>query len=57
LDSKGGNLMEDEAQNDNGPEPTESDTTPDQEIYILRLYVAGQTKKSLTAFANLKKIY
>ena len=26
------------------------------EFYILRLYVAGQTKKSLTAFANLKKI-
>lgn len=35
---------------------TESDTTPDDETYILRLYVAGQTKKSLTAFANLKKI-
>ncbi len=28
----------------------------DDQIYILRLYVAGQTKKSLTAFANLKKI-
>ena len=25
-------------------------------IYLLRLYVAGQTPKSLTAFANLKKI-
>lgn len=24
--------------------------------YLLRLYVAGQTPKSLTAFANLKKI-
>lgn len=24
--------------------------------YILRLYVAGQTQKSLTAFSNLKKI-
>jgi circadian clock protein KaiB len=24
--------------------------------YILRLYVAGQTPKSLTAFSNLKKI-
>lgn len=24
--------------------------------YILRLYVAGQTQKSLTAFTNLKKI-
>src|SRR5512144_2067760 len=26
------------------------------EIWELRLYVAGQTPKSLTAFANLKKI-
>lgn len=26
------------------------------EKWILRLYVAGQTPKSLTAFANLKKI-
>jgi circadian clock protein KaiB len=26
------------------------------EIWHLRLYVAGQTPKSLTAFANLKKI-
>lgn len=31
---------------------------PDAEIgaWILRLYVAGQTRNSLTAFANLKKI-
>jgi len=28
----------------------------DDERYLLRLYVAGQTPKSLTAFANLKKI-
>ena len=28
----------------------------DTEIWRLRLYVAGQTPKSLTAFANLKKI-
>ncbi len=27
-----------------------------QKAYILRLYVAGQTRKSLAAFANLKKI-
>lgn len=27
-----------------------------KEIWDLRLYVAGQTPKSLTAFANLKKI-
>jgi len=26
------------------------------EIWLLRLYVAGQTPKSITAFANLKKI-
>lgn len=44
------------AQSENGPELLESDTTSDQKFYILRLYVAGQTKKSLTAFANLKKI-
>jgi circadian clock protein KaiB len=28
----------------------------DGQKYILRLYVAGQTQKSLTAFSNLKKI-
>lgn len=33
-----------------------SEYLPDDQIYILRLYVAGQTKKSLAAFANLKKI-
>lgn len=27
-----------------------------EEVWELRLYVAGQTPKSLTAFANLKKI-
>lgn len=27
-----------------------------EEVWILRLYVAGQTPKSLTAFANLKKL-
>ncbi len=27
-----------------------------EESWILRLYVAGQTPKSITAFANLKKI-
>jgi len=27
-----------------------------ENVYILRLYVAGQTRKSLAAFANLKKI-
>ena len=29
---------------------------PQDEQWVLRLYVAGQTPKSLTAFANLKKI-
>ena len=48
--------MRTEAQNDDEPESIESDTMLDQEFYILRLYVAGQTKKSLAAFANLKKI-
>jgi len=49
--------MKSAARNDEGPLPTQSNTTPDQEeIYILRLYVAGQTKKSMAAFANLKKI-
>ncbi len=33
-----------------GPEPAGEKT------WVLRLYVAGQTPKSLTAFANLKKI-
>ncbi|MEN6466093.1 MAG: circadian clock KaiB family protein [Syntrophaceae bacterium] len=29
---------------------------PPEEIWILKLYVAGQTSKSIAAFANLKKI-
>ena len=29
---------------------------PKKDIWALRLYVAGQTPKSLAAFANLKKI-
>jgi circadian clock protein KaiB len=48
--------MEDAAQNYEGPEPAQTDAVPDQEFYILRLYVAGQTSRSLAAFANLKKI-
>lgn len=48
--------MENAVQSDNGSESVESDTMSDQEFYILRLYVAGQTKKSLAAFANLKEI-
>jgi len=41
------------------PNPTGSQTPmpePDDQVWLLRLYVAGQTPKSLTAFANLKKI-
>ncbi len=38
-------------------EPTNrSDPAQDNEIWELRLYVAGQTPKSLVAFANLRKI-
>jgi circadian clock protein KaiB len=29
---------------------------PDPELWELRLYVAGQTPRSITAFANLKQI-
>ncbi|MHB8626926.1 MAG: circadian clock KaiB family protein [Aggregatilineales bacterium] len=37
--------------------PHGSDVTPSSsEFWELRLYVAGQTPKSLTAFANLKQI-
>lgn len=49
-------MTKDAAQNYDGPEPIEPDTMFDRDFYILRLYVAGQTKKSLAAFANLKKI-
>ena len=31
-------------------------STADVDVWELRLYVAGQTPKSLTAFANLKKL-
>jgi circadian clock protein KaiB len=51
-----GNSMNDTEANDEGLETIESDAMHDQDVYILRLYVAGQTRKSLTAFANLKKI-
>jgi circadian clock protein KaiB len=36
--------------------PTTSATRRPAKLWQLRLYVAGQTPKSLTAFANLKKI-
>ncbi len=38
------------------PGPENKDETPDEEVWNLRLYVAGQTAKSIKAFANLKKI-
>lgn len=53
--SSGEKSMSEIAQSDREP-TTESEIVPDSEVYILRLYVAGQTKKSLAAFANLRKI-
>jgi circadian clock protein KaiB len=39
------------------PDSIEVGSEPDDGgTYILRLYVAGQTKKSLAAFSNLKRI-
>lgn len=39
-----------------GPSAKKEKAGADEEKWMLRLYVAGQTPKSLTAFANLKKI-
>jgi circadian clock protein KaiB len=36
--------------------PRKSKKVPAEDVWQLRLYVAGQTPKSLEAFANLKKI-
>ena len=36
--------------------PMDRSPGADNEFYELRLYVAGQTPKSITAFANLKRI-
>jgi circadian clock protein KaiB len=38
------------------PQVFEEPTDAKPEVWELRLYVAGQTAKSLTAFANLKKM-
>jgi circadian clock protein KaiB len=38
------------------PKEQESDDDADSGHYHLRLYVAGQTTKSLTAMANLKRV-
>jgi circadian clock protein KaiB len=35
---------------------TKGKPVKEQDKWVLRLYVAGQTPKALTAFANLKKI-
>ena len=37
-------------------EPSADSADDDSKTYLLRLYVAGQTPKSLTAFANLKRL-
>ncbi|MDP2235251.1 MAG: circadian clock KaiB family protein [Bacteroidales bacterium] len=34
----------------------EKQVETENDLWVLRLYVAGQTPKALTAFANLKKI-
>ncbi len=39
-----------------GANPKASKTGPENEIWNLRLYVAGQTPKSLAAYKNLKLI-
>lgn len=39
-----------------GSRQTKPDKQAQQERWILRLYVAGQTPKCVTAFANLKKL-
>ncbi len=38
------------------PVMPQTSTKPDEATYNLRLYVAGQTPKSIAAFANLKRI-
>ncbi len=39
-----------------GPADEHRDETPDEGVWNLRLYVAGQTARSIRAFENLKKI-
>jgi circadian clock protein KaiB len=38
------------------PADQEASTSEAAEVWELRLYVAGQTPKSMTAFANIKKL-
>ena len=40
----------------NSESKTRKNAIPQEEVWELRLYVAGQTPKSLAAFANLRKI-
>jgi len=49
-------FIEDTILTDDNSELIRSNAISDQDVYILRLDMAGQTAKSLTAFANLKKI-
>jgi circadian clock protein KaiB len=56
LSLSGEDFMENAGRNDDDSVSIESNSISDQDFYILRLYVAGQTRKSLEAFANLKKI-
>jgi len=41
---------------EDGMETAQPGMESEEKVYILRLYVAGQTRKSLAAFANLKAI-
>ncbi len=43
-------------QSESKARPPKAGEESPQEFFILRLYVAGQTPKSLAAFANLKRI-
>jgi circadian clock protein KaiB len=45
-----------EKENRTPKEPRRNEAEPDKDFWELRLYVAGQTPKSITAFANLKRI-
>jgi circadian clock protein KaiB len=48
-------MKSDKAMSKENP-PKNINDQPEDDKWILRLYVAGQTQKSITAFENLKKI-
>ncbi len=48
--------MQDKRSMHTGKNAKKTEPENEKEIWILRLYVAGQTQNSLTAFENLKKI-